>query len=194
VREQARVELMAMPRQQLPLLQRLVQEEQPLAPSQVAVLREIVAQIYLAGEPYETNGRDAFLGITMSLAQMPARPPDVAPGGSTGVVVDGRKVGFGGCRMLRDGDVILGLVDRPNVVFRSPGDLQATIGAMRAGDTVKLQVLRHGQVKQVRITLDARPSERFDVPALDEWVHRRLEKFDQYWQRTFAPLLREDIS
>ena len=187
VRERARTELMGMPRQQLPLLQRLVQEERPLAPSQIAVLREIVAQIYLAGEPYETNGRDAFLGITMS---------QVRSGGSTGVVVDGRKVGFCGCRMLRDGDVILGLADQPDVVFHSPADLQDAISHMRAGDTVKLQVLRHGQVKQVRITLDARPSEVIGrgVPELDEWVHRRLENFAQYWQRTFAPLVREDIS
>jgi hypothetical protein len=200
VREEARTNLMGLPRHELPLIQRLVEEGRPLVPSQVAVLREIVAQVYLAGEPYETNGRDGFLGIMMSRANLTDLPGEGMPTLATGVVVESRKPGFGGCRMLRDGDVLLGLTDRPEVVFRRTEDLQNAVRLMRAGQTLKLDVLRHGQVRHVAIVLDPRPAvveahvAEEGIFKLDEWVNQRMDRFNEYWRRAFAPLLKEDIS
>ena len=59
-------------------------------------------------------------------------------------------------------------------------------------------MLRHGQVVKVSVTLDSRPliveHSEHNPDALDEWVSRRLLRFEDYWKRTFAPLLKENDS
>src|SRR2546423_15400731 len=47
-RESARIELMGTKRADLPILREAVKQSLPLEPSQLAVLRDIVAQVYLA--------------------------------------------------------------------------------------------------------------------------------------------------
>src|SRR5438034_61758 len=51
-RETARIALMGMKRSELSVLREAVKQSQPLEPSQVAVLHDIVTQIYLAGDDY----------------------------------------------------------------------------------------------------------------------------------------------
>ena len=76
VREAAKVSLMAMGRDDVPGLRKLVEERKPLLPSQAAVLKEIVTQMYLAGDAYETAGREGFLGIRPAEVTVGVHPPD----------------------------------------------------------------------------------------------------------------------
>ncbi len=194
VREQALVNLMGMPRQDLPRLQRLVEQSRPLRPSQAAVLRQIVTQVYLAGEPYESNGHFGFLGVRMaesSVNQLNThRPNQEEP--STGIVITECLAGFSGSRFLRTGDVILGIVERPDVKLQGAVEFGTAIRELGPGRQVRFEVLRDGQVVKINVTLDPRPVEAdIDIAALD---YRRRNKAEEYWQRSFAPLLKETTS
>src|SRR3954470_19614943 len=63
-RENARIALMGLKRSELTLLRDAVRQSMPLMPSQVTVLRDIVTQVYLAGDIYvaDEDGR-GFLGV-----------------------------------------------------------------------------------------------------------------------------------
>ncbi|HSU69784.1 MAG TPA: hypothetical protein VLJ39_23065 [Tepidisphaeraceae bacterium] len=193
VRDAARTQLMHLSRQDLPALQELVRKVSPLSPPQALALRQIVQEVYLAGEPYDASGNHGFLGILMDEAAMSTRdlqqPNDT--GIIPGVVVADRIPGFCASRMLRDGDVILGTVE-PAQVFNSSNDLKNVIGSLEPGTLVHLQVLRQGQVIEVPLTLDRRPVEA-DENFAENFRFRRGEKFKEYWRHTFAPLLRESV-
>src|ERR1043165_8371337 len=66
VREQARINLMGLPRDALPALHAIAQKARPLAAAQAAVLRDIVIHVYLAGEAYPGDKATGFLGVTFS--------------------------------------------------------------------------------------------------------------------------------
>src|SRR4051812_38654450 len=53
VREQARVNLMGISRNDLEQLRAIVEKSRPLAPSQAMELRDIVQQVFQATEPYQ---------------------------------------------------------------------------------------------------------------------------------------------
>src|SRR4051812_33056146 len=66
VREEARVHLMSMGRRNLETFQKIVEENRPLAPSQASTLRQIVNNVYLSGETYDSsNGLGGWIGIRM---------------------------------------------------------------------------------------------------------------------------------
>ena len=65
VREAARLRLMSLEPRYLPELQKVVERNVPLPPPQAAVIRQIVTHVYLAGEPYDSNGNLGFLGVRM---------------------------------------------------------------------------------------------------------------------------------
>jgi hypothetical protein len=191
VREAATSQLMRLTRPDLQSLQRLVERTQPLAPSQAAALRQIVREVYLAGEDYEKDASKGFLGILMDKGGLGTRdlqqPNDVAP--IPGVVVEDRFPGFCASRMLRDGDIILGTMEPPEV-FNSPSDLQLAIAGLEPGSVVRLQVLRQGQLVEVRVTLDSWPVEAANFDLAEGFRDRRIKKFDEYWQANFANLLK----
>jgi hypothetical protein len=194
IRESARDHLMHMGRSELPALQQLVAKQRPLAPSQAAGLRQIVQEIYLAGEVYEKDPTHGFLGILMDESAFTTRDLQ-QPNDNTqipGVVVADRFAGFCASRSLRDGDVILGTVDPPQV-FNSPTDLKFAVSGLEPGSVIQLQVLRHGQVIQIPLTLDSKPTEVDNLNAAEGFRARRAVKFDQYWQQSFAPLLKESL-
>lgn len=196
-REHARSRLMRLTRADLPELQQLLQRTSRLAPSQIIALRQIVQEIYLAGEPYDkdtTAGVEhGFLGITMDSTGSPQQdvqqPND--DGQAPGIVVAGRFSGFGAGRMLRDGDVILASLNPPRV-FNSATDLIAVISSSDPGTMIRLKVLRHGQVIIVPVVLDSMPRGLSRENA-DFFRRQRAEKFDEYWRQTFAPLLKESV-
>jgi hypothetical protein len=68
---------------------------------------------------------------------------------------------------------------------------------MGAGQTIHFQVLRQGQVIRVPVTLDARPDETEFVPGGPPPMQRLLDDREQavreYWEREFAPLLKEGV-
>lgn len=191
VREVARTQLMRLTRPDLNSLQRLVERSQPLAPSQAAALRQIVREVYLAGEDYEKDPTKGFLGILMDKSALGTRdlqqPNDIAP--VPGVVVEDRIPGFCASRMLRDGDIILGMAEPPQP-FNSPNDLQLAIAGLEPGSVVRLQVLRHGQLIEVEVTLDSRPLEADGMDSAESFRDRRAKKFEEYWQANFTNLLK----
>lgn len=193
IRDVARAKLMTLGRDQLPELQKLVGQSLPLAPSQATALRQIVQEVYLGGESYESNGRDGFLGILMDQSLFAIQDFDHGDEShiEPGVVVAERIPGFCASRMLLDGDVILGTTNPPQV-FRTTKALQLAVQAMMPGETIHLQVLRNGRVIDVGLVLDPSPLE-VTKENISEFKLRRAAKFNDYWQKSFAPLLKEEV-
>jgi len=198
VREQARVGLMGMKRRDLPAFQKLVTDSRPLAPAQAAVLRQLVMHVYLAGEPYETTGAQGFLGVRMqdTSVRVPAldgADPRTPPGtAAVGVVIVERMPGFVGARMLLDGDVILGVSEKQEVRMLGVFEFQTIVQSIAPGDTVHFQILRQGQVIHVPVTLDPRPAESEPV-ILQRLIQERQTKAEEYWDGTFAGLVKERV-
>jgi hypothetical protein len=198
IRSVALTRLMSLPADALPLLHKVVEEGRPLVPAQATVLRQIVTQVFLSGEVFESNSADGFLGVhmdTVALNYGDAAPED-HPGVSSGVVVTDRMPGFPGARMLHDGDVILAILERPGVSLGSAAEFSIAVKSMGAGATIHFQVLRRGQVIQVPIKLDARPVEA-DPFLIDEFLkllNRRRARADEYWSTHFAAMVKEGVS
>jgi len=193
VRETARLKLMGMRRQDLPAFQKLVQESLPLAPSQAAVLRQIVTQAFLAGEPYDTTGTEGFLGVKMQEAnvRLPAAEGADQFAPAVGVVIVERMPGFVGARMLVDGDVVLGIVERPDVRTLGMYEFQMVVKSVTPGTTVHFQVMRQGQVIRVPVAPDPRPFEADGL--MQDLIYRRQRKAEEYWEKAFAPSIKEGL-
>jgi hypothetical protein len=106
-----------------------------------------------------------------------------------GMVVISRLPGFVAHRVLRDGDVILGIVERPELSFAEPRAFTNSIIAMKAGETFHLTLLRRGRVLKVELTLEHRPKIVNNDLAGEAFDRDRRAKADAYWREAFAPLL-----
>ena len=193
VREAARLKLMGMRRQDLPAFQKLVQESLPLVPSQAAVLRQIVIHVYLAGEKYDTTNAEGFLGVKMqeTSVRLPAADGADQFAPAVGVVIVERMPGFAGARMLVDGDVILGVVERPDVRTLGMYEFQMVVKSVTPGTTIHFQVMRQGQVIRVPVAPDPCP---FDADGLmQDLIYRRQRKADEYWEKSFAQVLKQGV-
>ena len=193
VRDAARLKLMGMRRQELPAFQKLVQDNLPLMPSQAAVLRQIVMQVYLAGEKYDTTNAEGFLGVKMqeTSVRLPAADGSEQLAPAVGVVIVERMPGFVGARMLLDGDVVLGIVERPDVRTLGMYEFQMVVKAISPGTTIHFQVLRQGQVVRVPVAPDPRPFEADGL--MQDLIYRRQRKAEDYWETQFRPLVRETV-
>jgi hypothetical protein len=192
VRDAAKVHLMHLSRGDLPMLEQLLRRSRPLAPAQAVVLRQIVQEAYLSGEPYVKDPTNSgFLGIAMDgvLGQQDLQQPN-DNGQAPGIVVADRFAGFCASRMLRQGDVILGTA-KPPQVFTTITDLQNAVRGAEPGSMIHLLILRQGQIIQIPLTLDCRPAELGNSP--ENFRRERAEKFDDYWHETFAPLLKDSV-
>jgi hypothetical protein len=194
VRDQAMDQLMGLSRDDLPLLQQVVQEAAPLPPAQIEALRKIVNQVYLSADKYPANQRLGFLGIRTGITNLTAVDPGAENSAARGIVVLKRIPGFCGARFFRDGDIIIGIDEAPGVTFAEPDSFVQAIRDAGPGSTLHLQVLRGGTVRPVAVSLDSRPTEADFDPDLASLVQRRRQDFDAYWEKTFAPLLKEQVS
>ena len=194
VREQARVNLMGMRRPELPEFQKLIRDSRPLMPAQAAVLRQIVTHVYLAGEEYTTTGTEGFLGVRMSetSVRLPAGDGADQFAPAVGVVIVERMPGFVGARMLLDGDVVLGVTERPDVRTLDVNQFQMVVRQITPGTTVHFQVMRQGQVIRVPVTLDPRPFDP-DTFILQDLIYRRQKKAEEYWDHSFGQLVKESV-
>jgi hypothetical protein len=209
VRQDARVALMGISRDELNILRTIVEKNRPLAPSQAAALHDIVEQVFLAGEPYPMfPNHPGFLGVRFEnpLATMLDGNDERT---SSGVVVASCIPGFCANRYLQSGDVIIGIAEIANARIRTKDDLINLIGDTSAGDVVHLQVLRGGQEIEVPITLNARPlwapqmARPFVQPPppfvgpmpknTDDEIRERERRADDYWEQQFAPLMDEGM-
>jgi hypothetical protein len=186
-RELARVALMGLKRGELPILREAVKASLPLDPNQVSVLREIVTQIYLAGDLYaaEEDGH-GFLGIHLPYWGKPEERSLLSL--ERGVAVVSRVPGFCSYRMLQDGDVLLAMVVPGGTIEVNTNEqlIDAVTGA-KAGDTVTFEVLRQGRILKIAITLDRKPLNL--TTQLEEFSARRADQANEFWERDFAPLL-----
>lgn len=219
VRDAAKVSLMGMGRDDLPALRKLVEQRRPLLPSQAVALKDIVTQMYLAGDVFDTavNGREGFLGIRPAEVSIGTRQPEEQPGQQPvqigapfpgefgmvdpsqvcGIMVMDRMPGFAGARVLQNGDVILDIVERPKIQFRGAAEFSLAIRALGAGEKVHFDVLRQGQVIRIEIVLGPRPDDAEPVPGglnpMQKLLDRRAQEVNDLWETQFAPLLEEGV-
>jgi len=209
VRDASYSALLNLTRDDLPALRDAITAARPLSPAQSALLREVVTQVYLAGEPYAVDPDQlrGFLGLMQPPTDYvvvradraaPGAAVDGAGGGSTeyllGVPVGERLPGFCAYRALRSGDVILALLEARRIPLREWGELQLAVAQAGPGQTVAFEVLRNGRLLKVPIRLDPRPRSvggGFDVL---EDIRRREERADEYWETNFAPLIGREMS
>ena len=193
VREAARVKLMGMRREDLPAFRRLVRDNMPLMPSQAAVIRSVVTHVFLTGEKYDTTEVEGFLGVKMqeTSVRLPAADGADQFAPAVGVVIVERMPGFAGARMLLDGDVVLGIVERPDVRALGTYEFTMVVKAVTPGTTIHFQVMRQGQVIRVPIAPDPRPFEADGT--MNDLLYRRQYKADAYWDQEFAPVMKESV-
>jgi hypothetical protein len=210
--EAVRRELAGLPHSTLPILEAVVRQNLPLAPAQAAVLKEIVTQVFLSGEPYAASGRDGFLGVRLGVVtvtssggdELPKDPKDINPFDpaqalppTTGVVIFERMPGFCGAQAFQEGDVVLGIAERTHRPIRTPQEMKDSVQNFGAGQTVHFEVLRRGQIILVAVRLDPRPdaADVFNGPVpMQPLLEERARRAAEYWDRTFAPLLKEQVS
>jgi hypothetical protein len=203
VRSEALYQLMGLKADSLPLLKKVVEQSQPLLPAQASVLRQIVTQVFLSGEPYDASPTAGFLGIHMeppSIALVSFRDAALAEAGlpnagaaNIGVVIVYRMPGFPAGRAFQDGDVILSILDRPDVLIGDLTTFMEAVKDMKAGDTVHFLILRHGQIIRVAVKLAPRPLAT-DNNATDTLKFSRQKRADDYWTTEFAALVKEAVS
>ncbi len=201
VRDQASENLMGISFEDLPKLRQLVIENQPLVPDQSAAMKDIVIQVYLAGQKYECVGGGLtdpsgnlgpfFLGLTWPLG--------LGSDERMGVPVEERIPGFPSYRYLRTGDMILGLLINPdatlqqfpNMPTHNSEMLSTAISSPARAQDMTLQVLRHGQILKVRLKMAPRPqiAELRDPKVTQQFVADRAVEGDRYWNENFAPVL-----
>ena len=173
----------------------------PASPGAVVALHEVVCQDYLvlrdpyvavgeAGDPGPHAGRSYVMGLNW--------PKDLPDSARVGVPVADRWVGFPARRLLRDGDLILGvylnpdrpLLELPNLFTHKPEDLVGVMQRLPPGQrAVTLAILRDGHERTVRLPLAPRPIEGTGTApmALDAFLAERRQRAEAYWQRAFAP-------
>ena len=77
--------------------------------------------------------------------------------------------------MLHDGDILLSMGDGMggSIEFGSGEQLREAVHSAKAGDTIRLEVLRQGQILSIPITLDLKP---FNVDKqIEEFTARRRQ-------------------
>jgi hypothetical protein len=198
VRDKAQTQLMGISRRDLDALRTLIQASRPLASSQEAALHDIVVHVFLATETYEAANDQSFLGVRWA-AQ------DEMIGGTeplaTGVSVEERIPGFPGFQMLRQADLILGIIvnaDTPMEMLRPTPLKRALQDAVKSAPTdhpIVMLVLRQGQRMRIPVRLAPKPRELAREqadPAVEAFLAARLQRAEQFWQDEFAPLLRRE--
>jgi hypothetical protein len=109
-----------------------------------------------------------------------------------GVVITDRLPGFSSFRMFRDGDVVIGCDEQPRFEIRGSMDLKTVVGTSPAGTVLHFHVFRGGRLMTVPVMLHARPGTDngldFDFTLESE---RRVSVAEDYWQKTFAPVVKD---
>jgi hypothetical protein len=208
VRVSAFDKLMCLKSTDLDMLKDVVKKALPLRPGQASVLPGIVKQVYLSGMDYDGDVALGFMGVSLidrdGVQFVNPQFNNLPPQGieHVGIMIGHCMPGFGGGRTLRDGDVVLSIMERPDVKLDSTTIFATTIRDFGAGKTVHLLVLRQAHILRVPVTLDPHPNElqnQNGVPvnpevAVQQMASRRDDAADDYWSRDFAPLFKQGPS
>ena len=192
-REEARVALLGLGRDDLEGLRDVVQKSTPLAPAQATALHEIVVHVYLAGETYPGDPQKGFLGVMLARERGGIIGiPDELEASGAGVLILDCMPGFCGFRWLRPGDLITGVLTAAGgpqpMRISSKEELIDLVKATGPATKLQLQVLRQGRVMQIAIPLDARPLAADVLPGPEEWLNDRQTQAEEYWRKTFVPV------
>ena len=196
IRSTALSHLMSLTPDDLPALQQVVEESRPLDPIQSIVIKQIVSQVFLSGESYKSDPAAGFLGV--HLDRIAASFHDLKTGRelplTAGVIIVDRMSGFAGARSFRDGDIVLSVVDHPETPVADVAVFMALVRSTPAGVTLRMQVLRQGNVIIVPVKLDARPLEADGNLGMADLIDQRRLRFEEYWGNHFADMVKESVS
>jgi hypothetical protein len=195
-RQAALDRLMTLDRQDLPALRAAALAQSPLLPAQVAGLRDAVIQVFLAGDPYDFSTDPhfglGFLGLSWQADVLAPLPNDALGALPNGVMVTERIPGFVGYRMLLPGDILVKILrepDEPDIELRGYQQFIDLVRPMRAGDVLRLEVLRHGRQIDLDIPLDHRPLKaNVDVTIMQQWVNQRVQTAEDFWNEHFSEI------
>jgi hypothetical protein len=188
-RDEALQELLSFPPDQLPMLRAVVAEARPLTPGQLSLLKQAVRHIYISGARYPVAPNDTpFLGLSWE-SKNPEEWKDLG-----GVPVARRIPGFAAYQTLREGDVIRGVEELPDVSLQSTEAVGNAVGAFRAGQTIHLLITRNGKPMTVKVLLRNKPlALAMDaIGGLDLWLDEQIAAADQYWDNFFGQVLEEN--
>jgi hypothetical protein len=198
VRDAARIALMGLSRQDLNSLRRIVETSRPLAASQALALHDIVTHVYLSGEPNHSLTRDGFLGVRLSAAGNGrldiVAEQGIDTGEVAGVLIQECMPGFSGFRYLREGDVVQGVIEPVRMRTPQQQDLISAVTSIPPDGTIRLEVLRQGQVMEIALKVSARPPEAANPALTAELLSRRQSDAETYWRENFSHLVSESIS
>jgi hypothetical protein len=174
LREAALDSLMDLHRPDLSILRAAAMSQSPLMPGQVDALRQAVAQIFLAGEPFKVDPQQpgGFLGVLF-------------PHEYEGAIVQDRIRGFPGYRYLQAGDVIVKLLDRPSMQIHNYNDFINAVAMFNPGETLHLLILRYGREIAIAVPLDYKPMD-ITPENISEWADRREKRAAAYWSAEFS--------
>lgn len=198
IRQLARLNLMSLKPAELADLKRICLASTPLSRAQIESLKEIVGQLYLAGEveKSQTDATAGFVGVRLGIGISRGEANE----GVSGVVVYRRIIGFVGYRTLQDGDIIVGLHGAPEVKMDQVEDFIQAVGSRHAGDTIQLTVIRAGRELVVPIELDPRPdwvaaAQRVVGDDPSEVPYQQLvDQAMRFWDSTFGKGLDPDVT
>jgi hypothetical protein len=198
VRDAAYNKLLLLKSADLDALKQAVKAAQPLRPAQESALPGIVKQAYLSGMDYDGDASEGFLGVSLQdrdMTMQGTEPPQGVP--HVGMLVSRCMPGFCGARVLREGDVILSIAERPDVKVEGSQLFAQAIRSFNAGQVIHLNILRQGQVIKAAVALDARPvdlnGENAEF-AVQDMLHHRDDAAEAYWSKDFAPLFKSGPS
>jgi hypothetical protein len=188
VRENALDHLMDLKSKDLPALRSAAISQAPLTPGQIAGIRQVVTEVFLAGESYrvDPDSLGGFVGLHWDTGNAES---------TDGVLVGERLPGFAAYRSLRSGDIIRGFADWPALKVINSSDVTRIVRSLPPGETVRLEVQRYGRLIVVPIVLDFIPADAPTdpgiVPAtieawLRHWLADRSAKAEDFWNREFA--------
>jgi len=191
LRQKAVDDLMGLKRSDLPTLRSVALSESPLLPVQISRLRQVVFQVFLAGEKFTVDSQEpqypcGFLGVRFATAD---RLPH-----NDGIHFTDRIPGLPAYRFLHDGDVIVKFLDWPNLPLHDSDDFIKAVSCLEAGDIIRLGVLRFGRLITVCLPLDFRPEfismtapENIEA-TVDAWIQERQNRAENYWNQEFSAI------
>jgi hypothetical protein len=192
-RDDARGQLMALQKADLPALRAAALAQSPLLPGQIGQLREIVTQVFLSGEDYRKNAAvpRGFLGLSWE-KDVENDPRFEERPFADGIPVHERILGFPAFQVLQTGDSITKVLEQPQTPLHTVNDFIRIIGTMPHGSVVHLGILRSGHSLSVAVTLAWAPIDldehRADDAWIDNWILARNQRAEDYWNNEFWAL------
>jgi len=181
IRESGVQSLMGLTRDDLPRLRALAKAQAPLMPGQSAALQDVVKQVYLSGGSEPVLKNRGFLGLQWG----PVASQQFHAGG---LPVIERLEGFPAYRLLREGDLITEVVNRPEIDVHDVQAFCESVRTLNAGNILLLRIQRGGQSLVVPVALVPRPAALPDDANPTEWQADRLADESDYWSKNFVNL------